>query len=230
MGGGNAVPDEPVKKGFFARINEALYETVETGEKDETHGTEAAGSRESSAAAAVPVAEQPIGNPPDLVARVRADIEGRGQALAQFLALASSFTEIIPDESGRYRAAMKALEKTGNLSRKEILRAANDQLRALGSQREIFAGTVNRKREELRARGGGAEAIRAQIAELQQSVARLQAQEQGLLRDVAVEEGKIKAAEEGFSSLLSTMETEIKAAQEKIEKYLPETGRAGGPK
>jgi len=213
--------DGAVRKGFFARINEALYETVETGEKEETPDAGEAGGGQPVAGGVAPADDQPLENTSELAAKVRADIAGRGQALAQFLALVSSFTEIIPEESGRYRAAMKALEKTGNITRKEILRAANDQLRALGSQREVFAGTVSRKREELKAQGGGAEAIRAQIAELQQSIARLQQEEQGILQSVTVEEGKIKAAEEGFSSLLSTMETEIKASQEKFEKYLP---------
>ena len=212
--------NEPVKKGFFARINEALYETVETDEKVEAPETGEAGGREPDAAVA-PAGNQPIEDTPELAARVRADIAGRGPALAQFLALASSFTEIIPEESGRYRAAMKALEKTGNITRKEVLRAANDQLRALGSQREVFAGAVGRKREELKVQAGGTAAIRAQIAELQQSIGRLQAQEQGILRNVAVEEGQLKAAEEGFSSLLLALETEIKTTQEKIEKYLP---------
>jgi hypothetical protein len=213
--------DEPVKKGFFARINEALYETVETGAKEDALETENAGSREPGVGVAAPEVGQPLENAPELAARVRADIAGRGQPLAQFLALAASFTEIIPEESGRYRAAMKALEKTGNITREEVLRAANDQLRALGSQREVFAGTVGRKREELKALGVGAETIRAQIAELQQTIGRLQAEEQGVLRNVALEEGKIRAAEEGFSSLLSTMEAEVNAAQEKIEKYVP---------
>jgi chromosome segregation ATPase len=212
---------EPEKKGFFARINEALYETVETGEKEEAPDAGDAGNLGAEVGVAASQANQPLENAPELGARVRADIAGRGQALAQFLALASSFTEIIPEESGRYRAAMKALEKTGNITRKEVLRAANDQLRALGSQREVFAGTVGRKREELKALGGGVETIRAQIAELQQTIGRLQAEEQGALRNVAVEEGKIKAAEEGFSSLLSTLEAEVKTAQEKIEKYVP---------
>jgi len=213
--------DEPLKKGFFARINEALYETVETDGKDEALETEDAGGGETTAGVNSPVGDQSIGDSAGLADRVRADIAGRGQALAQFLALATSFAEIIPEESGRYRAALKALEKTGNVTRKEVLRAANDQLRALGAQREVFAGTVSRKRDELKTRGSGADAIRARIAELQQNIGRLQEEEQGILRDVALEEGKIKAAEEGFSSLLSTMETEIKASQEKIEKYIP---------
>lgn len=213
--------DQQGKKGFFARINEALYETVETDEKEEAIPAGEAGSREPAAGVAASSAHQPIENTNELAARVRADIAGRGPALAQFIALAASFTEIIPEESGRYRAAMKALEKTGNITRKEVLRAANDQLRALGSQREVFSGTVGRKREELKTLGDGAAAIRAQIAELQQTIGRLQAEEQGILRNVAVEERKIKAAEEGFSSLLSTMETEITTCQEKIEKYVP---------
>jgi hypothetical protein len=213
--------DGPVKKGFFARINEALYETVETGGKGEALEPADAGSGESAAKVAVPAADQPIGSAPELAAKVRADIAGRGPVLAQFLALAASFAEIIPEESGRYRAAMKALEKTGNVTRKDVLRAANDQLRALGAQREVFLGTVSRKREELQTLGGGTEALRARIAELQQTIGRLQQEEQGILRSVALEEGKIKAAEEGFSSLLAALETEIRASQEKIEKYVP---------
>ena len=85
----------------------------------------------------------------------------------------------------------------------------------------MFAGAVGRKREELKAQGGGAEALRAQIAELQQSIARLQEDEQRLLHAVAAEDAKIKAAEERFSALLSTMEADIKASLEKIEKYIP---------
>lgn len=212
---------EPVKKGFFARINEALYETVETGGQDIASETAEAGGAGQTTGAVAPDASQPIGDATEIASRVRAAISGRGQPLAQFLALASSFMEIIPDESGRYRAAMKALEKTGNVTRQEVLRAANDQLRALGSQREVFVGTVSRKREELKAQGGGVESIRARIAELQQSIGTLQQEEQGILRSVAAEEAKLKAAEEGFSSLLLTMESEIKASQEKIEKYIP---------
>jgi len=213
--------EEPRKKGIFARINEALYETVETGEPTAVPEQDEAGTRVPPPRAAAPAADLPAANEPDLAARVRQDIASRGQALSQFLALAGSFTDIIAEESGRYRAAMKALEKTGNLTRKEVLRAANDQLRALESQREVFAGTVSRKREELKGQEDGAEALRAQIAELQQSVARLQAEEQELLRRVAAEEGKVAAAEAGFSALLATLEAEIKAAQEKIEKYVP---------
>lgn len=214
--------DQPLKKGFFARINEALYETVETvesGGQDEAPGP---GERAGRPGAVAETAAAPsLEDPPELAARVRADIEGRGQALTQFLALAASFAEIIPEESGRFRAALKALEKTGNVSRKEVVRAANDQLRALESQREVFAGAVDRKREELKTQGGGVEALRAQIAELQQTIARLQGEEQEVVRAVAAEEAKIKAAAERFSMLLSTMEAEIKSSLEKIEKYIP---------
>ena len=83
---GRPMSDEPGKKGFFARINEALYETVETGEKEEPREAEAPAAREPAAGAAAPAADQPIGNTPELAARVRADIAGRGPALAQFLA------------------------------------------------------------------------------------------------------------------------------------------------
>ncbi len=211
------------KKGFFARINEALYETVGTGEKEPAPETAAdAGGQGPAPGGGAPAADQSLENPSELAAKVRAGIAGRGQPFTQFLVLVMSFAEIIPEESGRYRAAMKALEKTGNITRKEVLQAANDQLRAVGSQREVFAGAVGRKREALSAQGGGVEAIRAQIAELEQNITRLRQEEQELLRSVAAEEGKIKAAEEGFTALLSTMEAEIRASQEKIEKYLPE--------
>jgi hypothetical protein len=212
--------DEPVKKGFFARINEALYETVETGEQAPPLERESAGGEEAAAPGAAASA-QALGDPPELAARVRADIEGRGKALTQFLALAGSFTDIIPEESGRYRAAMKALEKTGNLTRSAVLGAADDQLRALGAQREVFAGAVARKREAVQTRSAEVASVRAQIAELQQSIERLQQQEQEIVRGAAAEEGTIAAAEQGFTALLATMEGEITATRQKIEKYLP---------
>lgn len=219
------------KKSFFARINDALYETVEveTGEADTAPGQQKepdrAQAQDPGGAAPRPAAagtDQATDLAADLPARLRQDIASRGEALSQFLALAGSFLDIIAEESGRYRAAMKALEKTGNITRQQVLLAANDQLRALESQREIFAGTVSRKREEIKAQADGAQALRAQIAELQQSIARLQAEEQELLRRVAADEGKLAAAATGFSALLAAMEGEIKEAQEKIEKYVPE--------
>lgn len=213
------------KKGFFARINEALYETVEQGGKEETPEAETAGGGGQAPDVAAPTDDQLAGSPTDLAARVRATIASRGQALTQFLVLASSFAEIIPEESGRYRAAMKALEKTGSITREEVLRATENQLSALGAQRTAFAGAVNRKRGELKKSGGGAEEIRARIAELQQTIGRLQAEEQEILRNVAVEEGKIKAAEEGFTALLAAMESEIKESREKIEKHVPGGGQ-----
>lgn len=220
----------PGKKSFFDRINDAFYETVETPpsggdperQEEARLGPVVPPATPVVAPAAATAADQPAELTADLATKVRQDIAGRGQALAQLLALAASFADIIPEESGRYRAAMKALEKTGNITRKDVLKAANDQLRAIGSQREVFAGTVARKREEVKSLGGGAEAIRVQIAELQQTIGRLQAQEQEIVRSVALEEGRIKAAEEGFSSLLSTLEAQVVAAQEKIEKYVPE--------
>ncbi len=211
--------DKSGKKSFLDRINEALYETVETREPEAALVPDE-GSGVSPTGSAAPAADQPIGSPTDLAARVRADIASRGPALAQFLALVSSFTEIIPEESGRYRAAMKALEKTGNVARDQVLLAAKDQLQALQLQREVFTETVSRKREELRKSGGAAEAIRAQIAELQQSIGRLQQQEQAMLRDAAAEESKLKAAEEGFTTLLTAMESEIVDSREKIKKYV----------
>jgi len=111
------MPEDAGKKGFFARINEALYETVETGDTAGAPEPVAPGGRKPAAAApaAAPADDKPIGSPTDLATRVKADIAGRGPAFTQFLALAASFAEIIPDESGRYRAAMKALEPEGFL-------------------------------------------------------------------------------------------------------------------
>jgi len=212
--------DESGKKGFFARINEALYETVDNGEQDAAPGKGAGRVGVPASDVGAPAEEKPIEITADLATRVRADIEGRGRTFAQFLALAASFAEIIPEESGRYRAAMKALEKTGSVTRDQVLQASREQLLALQSQREVFAETVGRKREALNKSGGGAEAIRAQIAELQQTISRLQEQEQSLIKDNAAAEGKIKAAEERFTALLSSMEKEIVGAQQKIEKYI----------
>jgi hypothetical protein len=212
--------DEPEKKGIISWISEALYEKVDTGAEEEAVPEKPEG-RGKEPAPAAPASGPTAGSPTDLAARLRAEIAGRGQAFTQFLALAASFAEIIPDEFGRYRAAMKALEKTGNLTRNEVLQGSKDQLLALRSQREVFAGTVSEKREALRQQGSGVEGIRAQIAELQQTIGSLQAQEQGILRGIVAEQQKLKAAEEGFTALIAALEQEITSSREKLEKYLP---------
>jgi chromosome segregation ATPase len=208
--------EKPEKKGILGRISEALYEKVETGEGD------------GAIAAAAPVpatgepaaVEQPEENPTGLAVKLRDQIAARGPAFTQFLALVASFSEIITEESGRYRAAMKALEKTGNVGRDQVLFAGKDQLQALESQREVFAEAVSRKRRQLRQGGAEVESIRAKIAELQQEMDALREHEQSLLRAAAAEEASVKAAEESFGSILGGLQDEITSVREKIKKYL----------
>ena len=208
--------EKPEKKGILGRISDALYEKVETGEDDG-----AIAAAEPAPATGEPAAAaQEVENPADLAAKLREQIAARGPAFTQFLALVASFTDIIADEPGRYRAAMKALEKTGNVSRDQVLFAGKDQLQALESQREVFAEAVSRKRQQLRQGGGEVGKIRAKIAELQQEMDALREQEQALLRAAAAEEARVKAAEESFGSILGGMQDEITSVREKIKKHL----------
>jgi hypothetical protein len=218
--------DAPEKKGLFARISDAFYEKVETDEGPAAPAARPAGGPPKAAAphgpavaGAAPAQEKPE-NPADIAARLRDQVAARGPAFSQFLALVASFAEIIPDEAGRYRAAMKALEKTGNVTRDQVLLAGKDQLQALDSQRSVFAEAVDRRRQALQQSGGAAERVRAQIAELERSLAALREQEQAMVKAAAAEEGRIKAAEEAFATLLGSVQDEITAAREKARKYL----------
>ncbi len=208
------------KKSILAWISDALYEKVETGPEAAAPPAGEAKSRAPSAGAAPRAPAKSPESPADLAARLREQIAAQGPAFTQFLTLVASFTEIIADEPGRYRAALKALEKTGGVTAEQVLLAGKDQLQALESQRETFAEAVTAKREALRQSGSGVEAIREKIAELQRSIGALQEQEQGILRSVAAEEGRIQAAEQGFSSLLGSLHDEITATREKIKKHL----------
>ena len=209
--------EKPDKKGILGWISEALYERVEPAEGE---AVPEAGRDESGAApagAASPAREKPPENPADLAARLREQISGQGPAFTQFLALVASFADIIPDEAGRYRAALKALEKTGGVTAEQVLLAGKDQLQALESQREVFAEAVSRKRQALRQGGGGLGEIRARIAELQKGLVELQEREQAVLRETAAEEGRIGAAEKGFAALLGRLQDEITSAREKVK-------------
>ena len=210
----------PEKKSIFAWISDALYERVENSPEAAAPAAGETVERAPSAAATSPAPAQTVENPADLAARLREHISAQGRPFTQFLALVASFTEIIEEEPGRYRAALKALEKTGGLTAEQVLLAGKDQLQALESQREAFAEAVAAKRAALRQSGSGVDAIREKIAELQRSIGALQEQEQGILHSVAAEESRIKAAEQGFFSLLGSLHDEITATREKIKKHL----------
>ncbi len=208
------------KKGVLDWISDALYERVETGPDEAAPRGVRGEARPSAIRSAPPAPAAPQVSPTDLAARLREQIEERGPAFTQFLSLVASFADIIPDEAGRYRAALTALEKTGGVTPEQVLLAGKDQLQALESQREVFAEAVSRKRQELRESVGGVDAIRAEIAGLEQRIGALREREQAILREVAAGEARVKTAEEGFSSMLGRLQDEITGARGKIRKYL----------
>lgn len=206
------------KKGFLSRLSDALFEEVESTTSDEVAApsNEMQPAGESSAQATV---DEQLRK--DLLQQLAAE----GPLLGQFLDLAASLAELIPQESASYQAALRALEKTGGSGKDDLLAAVDQQLAALEREKGAFANSVQKKLAAQQAATRKSDEIRARISELQKSIQALEAEEQQLFAKVASEEKLIRTAQLRFDSTTREIERELRSQLEKLRNYLPDAAK-----
>jgi len=143
-----------------------------------------------------------------------------GPLLGQFLELAASLAELIPQESASYQAALRALEQTGGASKDEILASVDNQLAALANEKSVFAESVQKKLAAQQTSTRKGEEIRARISDMQKAIQALEQEEQQLFAKMASEEKLIRTAQMRFDSAAREVERELRSKQEKIRNYL----------
>jgi hypothetical protein len=215
-------PDK--KKGLFSRLTDALFVEIEA---EEEHAASAGDARPAPAAAAE---EARLGQEDEkLLQEILSQVRKEGPLLEQFLELAVSLREIVPQESAAYQAALKALEKTSAAGKSDLLAAADRQLAALAAEKAAFEQSARKKMTALQATGRKAEEVRARISELQKSIQSLEQEEKQLYTQMAAEEKLVRTAQLRFDTVTRQVERDIRGRLEKIRNYLPDAADAAKP-
>lgn len=207
--------EEVKKRGFLSRLSEALFKEVDAATTNEIAAPADAPKPAADTTATSTVDEQLR---KDLLQQLADD----GPLLGQFLDLAASLAELIPQESASYQAALRALEKTGGTGKDDLLAAVDRQLATLEREKAAFAESVQKKLTAQQAATLKSDEIRARIGELQKAIQALESEEQQLFAKVASEEKLIRTAQLRFDSTTREVERELRGQLEKLRNYLPD--------
>ena len=107
---------------------------------------------------------------PRLRDEIKKVIESEDTIFGKFLGLLESFKEVIPEETQRYNAAIKALSTTAKLSRQDIVKAVNNQLEELKILEKGLLGTPSGWRDELKAMEAKSQETRGEISKLREII------------------------------------------------------------
>lgn len=147
-----------------------------------------------------------------------------GEAISgKFRGLLESFREIIPDEKQRYHAAIKALSTTSKLSQQEIIKAINDQIEELKILEKSLLPALPSWRDELKTMEARSREIKAEIATLRDTIARLDVEEDGIRKGMATREKDVELAEKAVRELFTSLGADITTIKKKIEEFTAES-------
>jgi ribosomal protein L37AE/L43A len=144
-------------------------------------------------------------------------IESPDTMFGKVRGLVDSLLEIIPDEKQRYNAALKALTTTLKLSRREIVKAVNDQLEELKILEKRLLSGIPGWRDELKVMQAASQEIRDEIEKLREKIAQLESEEKIILNNIAAREKDMEVVEEATRDLFSEIEAHITAIKIKLE-------------
>lgn len=161
-----------------------------------------------------------------LIATLSAEVAKKGGALKTFLDMAQTFTDIIPEESKRYLAALKALKQSANIDVPKVLESADEQIEELKKQKEKFLSGFGEKRAGIKAMESKIKDIRGEVSdihnkinELKQKIESLEKVEHTITERIKSESAVISLQEESFDSALKSVESGISDLKNKIKAY-----------
>ena len=149
-------------------------------------------------------------------------IESEDTIFGKFRELVESLEEIIPEENQRYNAAIKALSATSKLSRQEIVKAVNNQLKELKILEKGLMPTHTGWRDELKVMETKTREMRDEIAKLREKIGRLESEEKGILTAMAAREKEMGLVEKAVGALFTDIGEEITYIKNKVEEYTAE--------
>ena len=149
-------------------------------------------------------------------------IESEDAIFGKFRELVESLEEIIPEENQRYNAAIKALSATSKLSRQEIVKAVNNQLKELKILEKGLMPAHTSWRDELKVMETKSREMRDEIAKLREKIGRLESEEKGILTAMAAREKEMGLVEKAVGALFTDIGEEITYIKNKVEEYTAE--------
>ncbi len=144
------------------------------------------------------------------------------ETFGKFRELMESFQEIIPQETQRYNAAIKALSATSGISRQDVLESMGNQLEELRILEKGVLASVTGFYDELKAMESRADEIESEIAKLREKLADFEKQEREILAGKEAREKDMKVVEEGVRKVFSDVGAEISDFRKKIEEFTGE--------
>jgi hypothetical protein len=213
-------------------ITDALFEKDPnaTEKHDSTTPTPVATSAAPiPAATPVPVTAAPIpagAIDPTRVEKFVTSLRGKLAAsptsatIASFFTIAESLAEAIPDEGGRFRAALKTLAKTQNITQQQLADAFTTLIGVLDGEVNKTASAIQEKTaKEVTARENSIDGINKQIEDLSK-------QRDQLATAVIEQRNEIGLAQSSFATAVSTLKAEINDSLNKLRIYSPITAPA----
>jgi chromosome segregation ATPase len=152
--------------------------------------------------------------------KLKAALEGKGNAFSQFTEMFNSLSEVITDESTRYAAALKAVGKSYGITLDQILRSMDDSLGALDGEKEKFSATVKQSEEELAKLRNQLQQKEQSIESLRKQAEVLEADKKDIERAINEKSGKIEAVRKDFTSAMEVVKAEVCQRKDIIVKYL----------
>ena len=216
------------EKGLFGSIGKVVENLIfeKSAVQEENAPAEApdAPSRNSGTEAKVEpvIASQ---QPPAQVDRkiyekLKAVIDGKGNAFSQFDEMLNSLSDVITDEAMRYAAALKAVGKSYGITLEQIIRSMDVKLGALDEEKEKFSATVKQSESELGELQGKIVQKDQAIESLRKQIGMLEMEKKEIETSVNEKRGKIEAVRKDFFSTADTLKVEIARQKEIIMKYL----------
>lgn len=235
MSGENTENGKEKKKGFFSKVldvisieeegsaNESKSEgeitTVAKGETVYKPVAQTTGQTTGSFSSQSGVAIEP-----ELLAKLKQAITGRGRAYELFVDMANSLSVAIPDEVTRLKSALIAVGTTGGLTIEQILEAIDERLAALEEQKEVFDQKCEERKGGIKILDSQLRAKDEQIAKLKAQIAQIETDKNGIRQNITSETAKVEKACVNFDFTLNAVKEEILTGKEKINQYLKKGG------
>lgn len=216
------------KEGLFSNLGKVVEDLIfEKPAEEETQPVEpvdAPKPQDTATAAkdapAPDVRETPPKVDHKIYEKLKAALEGKESAFSLFIDMYNSLSDVITDEAMRYAAALKAVGKSNGITLDQIIRAMDDKMGALDSEKEKFSETVKQSEDELGKFQSQLEQKDQSMASLRKQIEALEAEKKDLEKTISEKASKIESVRKGFFSTVEVVKAEISQQKEIIMKYV----------
>jgi len=157
-----------------------------------------------------------------LLNEIRGAIQAEGPEFTKFLNMVASFSDDIPEEYKRYRAAIKAIKQSSGIDQYDLLKAADRQLMKLTQTETMMSSSLEGKRADLKQFILRSREINDKLNILKKQVDELEKERTIISDRRATKEAEIAVVEDSYKSVAGKLGKEIGLVKEKIQKYLSE--------